>query len=540
MTQKNQSTKQVMVILLAAIMVLAMMPSMVFATDETSFTDDHDRISIGTGEPLELVWTSTTSDQANVVATNSSYYPDTFTLYVQNPNGTPTVTSGTGTITYAYDAAGSNKAYIVSITTAATITVNLASATANSGVYKLNCSAPSGTRPTAGTPTAVNGYLPVGQFASGTNWGSLFTDGTNLTGTTKKFLSGYSATGVSLGAAGGYTEFNLRVSNTSTNPYGVDFIVYGNAFNGNPEAGSVKVYGFTGTSDTNGKWYELAGSLYYDDVTQQNKDVYYKKVATATNSTAKGIYYQVTEHGVAPTDGDWTQFTTNTAWWPEDTEGYNNVWGSVDDVTRTDNIIAYKGVTLVKDTDTTNDYQFGYADVHINGSNYGTAINPYVATNTSTGGDGFDLSWAVDENGEPVALDHITKVRVYTSAAMKSDGSGKFTVPSIFGETSTEICAVYGVNGTGAGVASKAPTIACSGNTLSHSYLGITTVNAVGGSVSLNITGRGITNMYANGEKLTSGTAKTFTVGSGETKYVRVITQTGTESPYITMLKLVG
>ncbi len=540
MTQKNQSTKQVMVILLAAIMVLAMMPSMVFATDETSFTDDHDRISIGTGEPLELVWTSTMSDQANVVATNSSYYPDTFTLYVQNPNGTPTITSGTGTITYAYDAAGSNKAYIVSITTAATITVTLASATANSGVYKLNCSAPSGTRPTAGTPTAVNGYLPVGQFASGTNWGSLFTDGTNLTGTTKKFLSGYSATGVSLGAAGGYTEFNLRVSNTSTNPYGVDFIVYGNAFNGNPEAGSVKVYGFTGTSDTNGKWYELAGSLYYDDVTQQNKDVYYKKVATATNSTAKGIYYQVTEHGVAPTDGDWTQFTTNTAWWPEDTEGYNNVWGSVDDVTRTDNIIAYKGVTLVKDTDTTNDYQFGYADVHINGSNYGTAINPYVATNTSTGGDGFDLSWAVDENGEPVALDHITKVRVYTSAAMKSDGSGKFTVPSIFGETSTEICAVYGVNGTGAGVASKAPTIACSGNTLSHSYLGITTVNAVGGSVSLNITGRGITNMYANGEKLTSGTAKTFTVGSGETKYVRVITQTGTESPYITMLKLVG
>lgn len=540
MTQKNQSTKQVMVILLAVIMVLAMMPSMVFATDETSFTDDHDRISIGTGEPLELVWTSTTSDQANVVATNSSYYPDTFTLYVQNPNGTPTVTSGTGTITYAYDAAGSNKAYIVSITTAATITVNLASATANSGVYKLNCSAPSGTRPTAGTPTAVNGYLPVGQFASGTNWGSLFTDGTNLTGTTKKFLSGYSATGVSLGAAGGYTEFNLRVSNTSTNPYGVDFIVYGNAFNGNPEAGSVKVYGFTGTSDTNGKWYELAGSLYYDDVTQQNKDVYYKKVATATNSTAKGIYYQVTEHGVAPTDGDWTQFTTNTAWWPEDTEGYNNVWGGVDDVTRTDNIIAYKGVTLVKDTDTTNDYQFGYADVHINGSNYGTAINPYVATNTSTGGDGFDLSWAVDENGEPVALDHITKVRVYTSAAMKSDGSGKFTVPSIFGETSTEICAVYGVNGTGAGVASKVPTIACSGNTLSHSYLGITTVNAVGGSVSLNVTGRGITNMYANGEKLTSGTAKTFTVGSGETKYVRVITQTGTESPYITMLKLVG
>ncbi len=27
------------------------------------------------------------------------------------------------------------------------------------------------------------------------------------------------------------------------NPYGVDFVIYGNAFNGNPEAGAVQVSG---------------------------------------------------------------------------------------------------------------------------------------------------------------------------------------------------------------------------------------------------------------------------------------------------------
>ena len=41
--------------------------------------------------------------------------------------------------------------------------------------------------------------------------------------------------------------------------------------------------------------------------------------------------------------------------------------------------VTYTGVTLVKDTDTTADYQFGYADIHVNGGNYGTAINPYTA-----------------------------------------------------------------------------------------------------------------------------------------------------------------
>ena len=529
----KQRNNQIMIVLLAVIMVMAMMPSMVFATN---FSVDHDRISIGAGEGLTLTWPSDSANTATAVSLNENYTPNQFTLWVQD-SSVPTITTGSGSVQVAYTTVEDNVAYNVTTSTAVTIRVALNNASENNGIYYVQVPAPHGTKPTAGTPTAVNGYLPVGQFARGTAWGSIFSDGTNQSGTTKKLIGGYSTTGVSLGAAGGYVDFDLRVSNTSTNPYGVDFIVYGNAFNGNPEAGSVKVYGFKGTTDTDGKWYELAGSLYYDDLTQRNKAVSYKKVSTGDNA---GIYYQITDNGVAPTDGGWKKFNTDTAvtWWPEDDEGYNTVWGPVDDVVKTDNIITYKGVSIVKDTDTTNDYQFGYADIHVNGSNYGTAINPYEATNTSQGGDGFDLSWAVDENGKPVVLDHITKVRVYTSAAMKTDGSGEFTVPSIFGETSAEVCGVYGVNGTGTGVATKLPTVKKGTSSYDHSYLKPTPIE-VSGSITLKFSSEA-GNMYVNNEKITSGTSKTFTVATGKTKYVRVITQTGTESPYITLFELKG
>lgn len=521
-------SSRVLVSLLAVLMVVAMMPSMIFAAD---FTNDHDRISIGAGEGLELAWASETSNEATAVATSASYTPKQFTLWVQNASAVPTFASGTGTITEAYDTVENNVAYNVTVSSAAKIKVVLNNATANNGTYYVNVPAPYGNKPTAGNPTAINGYLPVGQFASGQAWGSIFSDGTNLTGTTKKFLDGYAATGVSLGAAGGYIDFDMRVSNASSNPYGVDFIVYGNAFKGNPEAGSVKVYGFTGADDTNGKWYELAGSLYYDDITQRNKDVSYKKV------DGEGIYYQITNHGVTPTADGWKKFNSNTAvaWWPEDGEGYNKVWGPVDEVSKTSDVITYKGVSIVKDTDTTNDYQFGYADIHVNGSNYGTAINPYTAADSSQGGDGFDLAWAVDENGEPVVLDHITKVRVYTSAAMKSDGSGIFTTPAIFGETSAEVCGVYGVNGEGDG-AGVSPTIKQGTKKLTGiKNLVAKELPVTAGTYTYTVSGA--ENVYINGAKQNS---IDVTVKSGETKYVQIIAQSGTASPFVTLLKVTG
>ena len=47
--------------------------------------------------------------------------------------------------------------------------------------------------------------------------------------------------------------------------------------------------------------------------------------------------------------------------------------------------------------------------------------------------------------------------------------------------------------------------------------------------------------MFVNGvSEAISGVNKTYTVAGGTTKYVQVITQNGSESPYVTVLKLVG
>ena len=68
------------------------------------------------------------------------------------------------------------------------------------------------------------------------------------------------------------------------------------------------------------------------------------------------------------------------AWWPETAEGYDRTWGNVEDVIwdQVNDEITYQNITLVRDTDTTPDYAFGYADITPNGSAYGTPANPYV------------------------------------------------------------------------------------------------------------------------------------------------------------------
>ena len=78
----------------------------------------------------------------------------------------------------------------------------------------------------------MNGYLPVGQFArpNSFGWGTLYTDNTNVSSSSNdvKFKTGYVSTGVSLGMAGGYVQFDMgnnRIQNNANNKYGIDFIV---------------------------------------------------------------------------------------------------------------------------------------------------------------------------------------------------------------------------------------------------------------------------------------------------------------------------
>lgn len=526
----------------------------------------------------------------NGTTEDTSYYPDILALYI---TGSVTSITGSNMIFVTYDAAGTP-------TESSTATVNPkhfytikpqsdnSSITVNGNVT-VHFSAPNVQVAEGSKPAAVTGYLPVGQFAryNSFGWGTLYTDNTNVSSSSNdvKFKTGYVSTGVSLGMAGGYVQFDMgdnRIENNANNKYGIDFIVYGNAFKGNPEAAGVQV------SNDGVTWYTLAGSRHYMSDTKWNQNISYIKIATANTtiggkSFAKAGIYVSTDFAAPSSDNasdvdaavalaTWTgipqltgstypkTYTTDTpaaaAWWPEyaSNENYGNVWNignAVNGVSwlrnGTAEVITYTGVTTVEDdmvvlnegataaptqAEMTDVYQWGYADVRVNGSQYGTVVNnPYAAapsTDAGAGGDGFDLAWAVDANGNPVQLSSVRYVRVY-SAVLFSAG--------VFGETSAEVCGLYVANGDGSGAATTTPTVKVGTSTVTTSNMGTVTKKVYSATTKVTVTS-GAENIYVNGEKVTSGTEITFSTPSGSTNYVQVITQSGTEAPYITMVKI--
>lgn len=558
-------TRKFTAMLLALAMVLSLCCVSVLAAD-TSVT--YGGVTLGFGDPThEPTWPENVMGLEGSNGTYTAvyegsdaayYYPDTLSLYADCGDTSLTLTgSGVKFATYVdavetlHDSitttANGADLFTLKIQSAGTVTI-----TGGSSAVTINFSAPKSDYPESDdTPTAFNGYLPIGQYATGSAWGSPYSDGTASAGSAPKVVGAYSTTGVSLGAAGGYVEYDMNVTNSDATPYGVDFIVYGNAFVGNPEAASVKVYG-TPVNGTAG-WYELAGSLYYADETLRNVDVTYKKVTSASGEfTSAGIWYKIERNGV--TLRTWTKFNTNTnvAWWPEESEGYlgtNGVWGGVNDVviSADQTQITYQNVTLVRDTDATADYAFGYADITPNGTNYGTPVNPY--TYNTTGGNAYDISWAVNDNGEPVRLTTISKIRVYTSAALNvSSGDAPiFTVPSIFGETSAEVCGIYAVTGTGTGTETSVANAALSITGVTSPALAstITTANTyevtADEDITVSFSDVPGANVFVNGVSGTGSASLTFTLEEEAEQIIRVIVKDETTGlPYIGYCKLVG
>lgn len=573
-----KTSKKMLSLLLIAAMLVSVLCMGVSATE------DYDPVSISEGEPVTISWNGTTGTVVSV--DGSSYIPKEFLLWAQvdysvTVDGEPVswnIAPGEGDTSASY-----------TIATDATNAITIV-ATNGTTTYTITC--PHYTAAAAGVnPVDVNGYLPVGQFArwNSFGWGTLYTDNTNVSSSSNdvKFKTGYVSTGVSLGMAGGYVQFDMgdnRIENNASNKYGIDFIVYGNSFVGNPEAAGVQV------SNDGINWYTLAGSRHYMSDTKWNQNISYVRLNAANKTlnsafTAAGIY--VSTDFAAPSSDSasavdaaigaatWTgvpQLTGNTypktyntaspaaaAWWPEwendsngKPENYKNVWNINDTVNGVSwlrsgsaEVITYAGVTTVEDdmvvlnegataaptqAEMTNVYQWGYADVRVNGSQYGTIVNnPYAdAPSAVGGGDGFDLAWAVDANGNPVQLSSVRYVRVY-SAVLFSAG--------VFGETSAEVCGLYVANGDGSGAATTTPTVKVGTSTVTTSNMGTVTKKVYSATTKVTVTS-GAENIYVNGEKVTSGTEITFSTPSGSTNYVQVITQSGTEAPYITMVKI--
>lgn len=562
--------------ILSLLLVVAMLMSLLCMSVSAS---DYAEVSISEGEPVTISWSGTTGTVVSV--DGSSYIPRQFILWVRN--GFTVSVDGTAlTPNSAPSADDTDVAYTINTNATNAITIVASNGTTT---YTITC--PHYTAIATGiNPVDVNGYLPVGQFArpNSFGWGALYTDNTNVSSSSNdvKFKTGYVSTGVSLGMAGGYVQFDMgnnRIENNANNKYGIDFIVYGNAFKGNPEAAGVQV------SNDGVNWYTLAGSRHYMSDTKWNQNISYIKIATANTtiggkSFAKAGIYVSTDFAAPSSDNasdvdaavalaTWTgipqltgstypkTYTTDTpaaaAWWPEyaSNENYGNVWNignAVNGVSwlrnGTAEVITYTGVTTVEDdmvvlnegataaptqAEMTDVYQWGYADVRVNGSQYGTVVNnPYAAapsTDAGAGGDGFDLSWAVKADGTPIALSSVRYVRVY-SAVLFSAG--------VFGETSAEVCGLYVANAESSSVGTSANVELWADEAEEATPMNLNnTTSVAAGTYYLYSTE---TNVYVNGEKVTvsgeEGCAITIAAG----QKVQIIAQSGTAAPFLTVL----
>ena len=549
---------------LALILVLAMTLAM-FTIGASATTIS--AVSIAEGEPVAIDWTQDgttyTGTIVNSATLSSTVYsmPSSFTLWTE---GEATFEADTGITVTAIGASAdeTNYSYKVDVSGIASGSTATLVVTISSGTYTV--ALPSATPISAGgtKPTSVLSYAPLGQFARGNGWGSIYSNYANVAGSTAsdalvKFATGtgYESTGVSLGAFGGYIDYYFQggITNDAKNPYGVDFVIYGNAFNANPEAGAVQV------SEDGITWYELAGSQYYEgNFAVSSKTQASGKFSKGYSGTLRNatVNYTGTSSKISAVVTAGTKTMTvdplinSYGWWPTAAKGYPAIGAHVNSnstgtsnvqVACNDTTFSSTGLTLIPDSDTTADYAYGYADVTPNGSpaTYGDAVNPYTPyTSSKTGGDGFDLEWAVDiTTGIPVDVTGKTfhYVRVYS--AVLDNGT--------FGETSTEICGIF----TTANKASSSvgrteePLLTIDDYdiwelaenediSVTETSYGLFIDASTRGynDVRITATSTDTANIYFNNEK-------TNMVERADREFIRVIVQDGTAAPFTALIK---
>lgn len=558
--------KKFTALLLAVVMLFALSASAFAATNslETDYA-----IGDGLGVSVDLNIEGMYFDGVDILNTaTNGYYPFSFSLIASDRTKVASVTvSNGGSFHWAYEEDGNggyvtdeDGNYVESTTTkygvvvlpttsASTVTVT---GTGNIGSATFSCAQPCGGTTAAGT--ALYAYLPapaqfVNEGVTTGGWGDAY----DSTGTT---LKGTSATGVSLGFFGGYAvyEFENPIADDPTHPYGADFIVYGNAFWNNSEAGCIQVS--QGPDDNgNWEWYDIAGSMYYTKSTPNasikftnpnpNED---KGITTAgATSTLADVSYDLTVNGTT-TPGTVTKNTFhNHSWFPLNANyfaasGSRAAMAKVDEfsfVSRTLNsdsitdTLTFTGTLLnnYPGTGKTDQIGFGYCDVHPNKTLGGTiAYNPYQTFTSSSdydtkvagtsGGDPIDIAWAVKSNGTPAKLGSIKYVRIYTGMAQMN---------GIFGEISTEVCGVAACTGTGTGAAGKTLTI--KKDLTSYKPESGWSKSLTPGAWTIKSSA---SNVYINGARVDASSGYSLTVESGKT--YQIITQNGTESPIVAVV----
>jgi len=237
---------------------------------------------------------------------------------------------------------------------------------------------------------------------------------------------------VSLGAYGGSITvyFENGIQNDSANPYGVDFTIYGNPTQTWSEPGIIQVMkdeNHNGLPDDT--CYEIAGSDHYWDSTMSNYEVIYLNSGLNT-----------------ATDIHWTDNQGNSGIIPENTFHQQTYYPKAQlfPVVSAGQY-TLKGTKITGQIDLSNpgvvnSYRrtFGYADnTPVLSFTEKMPDNPYTPDIEGSGGDAIDIGWAVDSNRNPVSLDEIHFIRIYT---------GMNTLAGWLGEISTEITGIRDVD----------------------------------------------------------------------------------------------
>lgn len=541
--------KKFTAILLAVVMVFALGAS-AFAADTTPVTTKavDTTLSVTVDYTIEGLYFDGTTLKSS--ATNG-YYPFNFSFIVSDRTavGSITVSNG-GSFAWASDSEDSETESttttygLVTLPTTSASTVTVTSASGNT--LTISCAQPNGGTTAAGT--ALYAYLPapaqfVNEGVTTGGWGDAYDSNGAVKAT--------GSTGVSLGFFGGYAvyEFENPIADDPTHPYGADFIVYGNAFWNNSEAGCIQV------SKDGTTWYDIAGSMYYTKstkgatITYTNPNPNEDKGITAAGatSTLADVPYALTVNGTT-TSGTVTKNTFhNHSWFPLNANyfaasGSRAAMAKVDEfsfVSRTLNsdsitdTLTFTGTLLnnYPGTGKTDQIGFGYCDVHPNKTLGGTiAYNPYQTFTSSSdydtkvagtsGGDPIDIAWAVKSNGTPAKLGSIKYVRIYTGMAQMN---------GIFGEISTEVCGVAACTGTGTGAAGKTLTI--KKDLTSYKPESGWSKSLTPGAWTIKSSA---SNVYINGARVDASSGYSLTVESGKT--YQIITQNGTESPIVAVV----
>ncbi len=212
---------------------------------------------------------------------------------------------------------------------------------------------------------------------------------------------------VSLGGFGGYIifEFDHEVRNID----GTDFVIFGNAFDGNSEPGIVEV------SPDGQSWYRLKGSE--DDADGSVRDYTIAYVRPEQTSTAEAVAWTDSRNGSGRIE---TVSAHRQCYWPL----------FLADTPKT---LIFRGILMPGNSSWNGDRFVQAAFAHGYADNWSADYNEMVGDDPDTrGSNKFDLDNAVDSEGNPVALTAIRQVKVYTAMNQWVGGG--------IGETSTEIC----------------------------------------------------------------------------------------------------